>query len=231
LNTPVNLKQELYLIADEIRGAATLSKYFADNVYESERAARLMELAAKVAALAEGDPSAEQTDHIKAQFEADGLSHMSPVNSVEAVIFNPKEELLLIQRKDNGKWALPGGLAEIGHTLPESALRELWEEAGVRGHVERLLGLFDARLWGTFTKFHLLHFVFQVTCDDFTPTPGIECLDARYFPLDKLPLADQMHGGHAKRIPVAIEMWRTGETYFDPADSRRTDMPMHQRPA
>ena len=47
------MRQELYLIADEMRGMATLGKEFAGNVYEVERAHRMAELAAKVAALAD----------------------------------------------------------------------------------------------------------------------------------------------------------------------------------
>jgi len=33
---------------------------------------------------------------------------------------------------------MPGGTAEIGQTMAQAALRELWEEAGLRGDVERL---------------------------------------------------------------------------------------------
>ena len=40
-----DVRQELYLIADELRGMATLGKHFAHNVYEVERAHRIVELA------------------------------------------------------------------------------------------------------------------------------------------------------------------------------------------
>jgi ADP-ribose pyrophosphatase YjhB (NUDIX family) len=224
------LRQQLYLMADEMRGMATLGKYFSANVYETERAAHIMAMAAQLVALAEGDIAPEHVTQIKTAFESDKIFHISPANSVEAAVFNPQGEILLIQRKDNGKWALPGGIAEIGHSLPEMALRELWEEAGVRGQVTRLLALFDARQWSTFFKFHLMHFVFHVTCDDYTPAPGIESLDARYFAPDALPISNDMHGSHWKRVPVCVEMWRSGQVYSDPADSRTSDMPMQQRP-
>ena len=224
------LRQALYLMADEMRGMGTLGKYFSANVYEAERAAHMLTMAARLIALADGDLSTEHVAALVDQVLAENMFHISPINSVECAVFNPAGELLLIQRRDNQKWALPGGIAEIGPSLPEMALRELWEEAGVRGQVTRVLAMFDARQWNTTVKFHLMHFVFQVRCDDYTPAPGIESLDARYFAPDALPALDTMHQGHARRIPVVIDMWRSGQTYFDPADSRLAAMPMEQRP-
>lgn len=219
-----DMKQALYLVADEMRGMATVAKYFAGNVYEVERAERLMELAAKVAALVdEGTP-----EEVRAVFMAEPWLHASPVIGVDALVFNAQGELLLVQRRDNSRWAMPGGLAEIGHTPAEAVLRELWEEAGLRGQVRRLLGLFDGRLWGSRSKVHLVHLVFLVDCADLMPAPGIEVLDARFFKPDQLPEA--MHYGHGERLPVCIQVAHSGETFFDPSASYDADLPMHQRP-
>ena len=217
------LKQRLYLIADEMRGIASIQNYFAKVIYETERAQRIMEMAAEITALAEQKP----VDDLKAVFEIEPWNRFSPAIGVEAVVLNEKQEILLIQRRDNAHWALPGGLAEIGHTFPESTLRELWEEAGLRGEVKRMLGVFDGRRWGTRTNIHLVHLVFLVECSDLSPSPGIECLDAAFFARDSLP--EPMHGGHGLRIPVCFEALN-GDTYFDPADSLHIEMPMFQRP-
>jgi ADP-ribose pyrophosphatase len=40
-------------------------------------------------------------------------------------------ELILIERRDSGRWALPGGMAERGESSAHTAARELEEEAGV----------------------------------------------------------------------------------------------------
>ena len=217
-----NLQQALYLIADEMRGMASMGKQFAGNVYELERAHRIMELAAQVAALADDQP----LDTVKAIFEQAPWLRFSPMIGVEAAVFNPQGEILLIQRRDNAHWAIPGGVAEIGRTLAESALRELWEEAGLRGRVERLLAVFDGRLWGSRSKVHLVHPVFLVTCDDLTPQPGIETLDAQFFARDHLPAP--LHRGHDLRIPRVFEALDQ-PAFFDPADSRAAVMPMEQR--
>lgn len=218
-----DVRQELYLIADEMRGMATLGKEFAGNVYEVERAHRLMELAAKVAALAGEGTLAE----VRAVFDAEPWRRISPAIGVEAAVFNARREMLLVQRKDNARWAIPGGIAEIGQAPAEAALRELWEEAGLQGAVQRLLGVFDGRYWGSQSKVHIIHFVFLVECAAHAPVPGVEMLDARFFAADALPAA--LHWGHGERIAKCLDLARTGETYFDPARSEDRPMPMHQR--
>jgi len=233
MTDPIALRQKLYLVADEMRNMAALSKYFAANVYEAERATRIMTLASEVAALADGETSTQESELRKAYFEDGAWQRFSPAIGVDAAVFTPDGQMLLIRRKDSGLWAMPGGIAEVGLSFPESALKELWEEAGLRGRVERILGLFDRRYWESTVvhKVHLISVVFQITCEDCTPSPGIECLDARFFPVDSLPPPEQFHGSHAKRVQLCVELWRSGQTYFDPADSRSSELPNHQRPS
>lgn len=47
-------------------------------------------------------------------------------------VFNEKGEILLQQRADIKEWGFPGGVMEYGESLEETALRELYEETGVR---------------------------------------------------------------------------------------------------
>jgi ADP-ribose pyrophosphatase YjhB (NUDIX family) len=218
-----DLKQALYLIADEMRGMASMTKAYANNIYDSDRAERMMELAARIAALTDN----QNPQVVHEIFEHEPWLRYSPAIGVDAAVFNDKQELLLIQRRDNERWVMPGGVAEIGQTLSEAVLRELWEEAGLRGQVTQLLGVFDGRLWQTRSKVHLIHVVFQVSCIELTPNIGTEAIDAGFFPVDQLPITiDQ---GHAQRIPHCIAALR-GTPFFDPADSTLVKMSAHQRP-
>jgi 8-oxo-dGTP pyrophosphatase MutT (NUDIX family) len=52
-------------------------------------------------------------------------------------------EVLLITSRDTGRWVLPKGWPIEGHTAPEAAATEAWEEAGVKGQMgAEMLGLF-----------------------------------------------------------------------------------------
>ncbi|PTV95122.1 8-oxo-dGTP pyrophosphatase MutT (NUDIX family) [Rhodobacter aestuarii] len=45
-------------------------------------------------------------------------------------------EVLLVSSLDTGRWIVPKGWPMRGKTLAEAALREAWEEAGVKGTVK-----------------------------------------------------------------------------------------------
>lgn len=62
---------------------------------------------------------------------ADVCTHMAVIEAAGGVVFNNKNEVLLIKRL--GKWDLPKGKME-GEELPEeSAVREVMEECGIDG--------------------------------------------------------------------------------------------------
>ncbi|MBF0155792.1 MAG: NUDIX hydrolase [Magnetococcales bacterium] len=58
-------------------------------------------------------------------------------------------EVLLITSRKGSHWIIPKGIVDKGLTPVESAAKEAWEEAGVRGTVGgRLLGSYQYAKWG-----------------------------------------------------------------------------------
>jgi 8-oxo-dGTP pyrophosphatase MutT (NUDIX family) len=47
------------------------------------------------------------------------------------VVLDEQGRLLLIQRSDNRRWAIPAGAMELGESMADCAVRELWEETGL----------------------------------------------------------------------------------------------------
>lgn len=66
----------------------------------------------------------------------------SIVPSANAVVVNDAGEILLIRRTDNDNWALPGGAMDVGESLPDCAVRETFEETGIRVQVTGLVGIY-----------------------------------------------------------------------------------------
>lgn len=66
----------------------------------------------------------------------------SIVPSVNVVVVNDADEILLIRRSDNGNWALPGGGIDLGESLTQAAIRETREETGIRCEVTGLAGIY-----------------------------------------------------------------------------------------
>ena len=58
-----------------------------------------------------------------------------------AVVRDGNGRILLLRRGDTGRWSLPAGMIDPGEQPAEAAVREVYEETGVRVEVERLGGV------------------------------------------------------------------------------------------
>jgi 8-oxo-dGTP pyrophosphatase MutT (NUDIX family) len=67
----------------------------------------------------------------------------SLVVAVAAVVRDEDGKLLMIQRSDNGLWALPGGAQDIGETTREAAVREIEEETGISVEITGVSGIYS----------------------------------------------------------------------------------------
>ena len=64
-------------------------------------------------------------------------------------IVDGQVEILIISSSKNKHWVVPKGIADPGHTLQESALKEAWEEAGIEGDItSEALGSYSYAKWG-----------------------------------------------------------------------------------
>jgi 8-oxo-dGTP diphosphatase len=140
--------------------------------------------------------------------QPDRYPHMAV--TVDAVVFRDGAEpsVLLIKRGRDpyaGKWAIPGGFAEMDETLLNAAHRELEEETRLTGVTLDFLHYFDAidrdprertlslAFWGVVAEG-----VDQVKAAD-------DAADVAWHPLSKLPA---LAFDHADVLERAIKAWR-----------------------
>ncbi|MFE0188979.1 NUDIX hydrolase [Streptomyces sp. NPDC058989] len=66
----------------------------------------------------------------------------SLVPAASTVVVDDAGRILLQRRRDNDKWALPGGVMHIGESLPDCAVRETREETGLDIEIVGIVGTY-----------------------------------------------------------------------------------------
>lgn len=111
----------------------------------------------------------------------------NPLPAAAAVVMNEKDEILLVKRNvepQKGEWCLPGGFIELDETPEKGCLRELKEETGLEGEVDRLVGVYPSK-----SPVHnwVLVIGYVIKNVKGAITPGDDCDEAAYFTLETAP--------------------------------------------
>lgn len=68
------------------------------------------------------------------------INHIPFIQTGSAIIIrNEKDEILLQERTDRNKWGLPGGCQDLGENLRDTAVREAYEETGIKLNSNELI--------------------------------------------------------------------------------------------
>ena len=216
--------EQIALWVDKLRDTSAMGLLFSKSIHDEAAFRAVQTIAMEMLALATGE-SFEQIEPLRASV----FSRPTPIVVGDAAVINDKGQILLVQRADNGKWAMPGGALEVGETPAEGVAREALEETGVHCRAISLVGVFDSRFCGTTGRHHLYQFVFL--CEPSSqegiepPSHAIEVLDKGWFPEDGLP--EDIDPGHKSRIPEAFRVWHGDHrVFFDGArfaEATKTD--------
>ncbi|MEL6499970.1 MAG: NUDIX hydrolase [Cyanobacteria bacterium J06607_15] len=122
-----------------------------------------------------------------------GIIFRHPVTGTTIIPVLPDGRIVMIQRRDSGKWGLPGGMVDWGEDIPQAASRELAEETGLKlVKIKSLRGVYsdpqrDPRL-------HSISILLEVEADgELEPEDKLEVLQVKAFSKEELPLGDLSH--------------------------------------
>ena len=168
--------------ARELQAISQTGLTFTTNDYDRGRYRRLAEIAAEIVEKHAGLPVEPTVENFLVQ-----PGYATPKVDVRgAIVVDGK--VLLVQERADGRWALPGGWADVGDLPSETIVREVWEETGFQVVVSKLIGVYDGNRSGTPLSFyHAYKLVFLCEITGGAARPNEETLDVAFFDFDDLP--------------------------------------------
>ncbi|MEV6849312.1 NUDIX domain-containing protein [Actinoplanes sp. NPDC051411] len=108
------------------------------------------------------------------------------------VVLDDHSRILLMRRRGEGTWGIPGGGIEVGETWQQAARRECREETGWEIELHELLGLYSdpasqTHRYPNGRVVHCVGAVFLASPRHRTGTPDGEATELGWFTLDQLP--------------------------------------------
>lgn len=167
--------EQLRYWAHELAGMAKTGLEFATDPYDRDRFTRTLGIAESLAGLVLANELGPERPYLP------DVGIVSPKVGCTVAAFDSTGRVALIQRSDNRRWALPGGYAEIGSSPAENGLRELHEETGLVARIDRLVGVYDNRLFKSVSPYQFYICLFRATVTGGAPTRSNESLEVRFF--------------------------------------------------
>jgi ADP-ribose pyrophosphatase YjhB (NUDIX family) len=166
-----------------IQALAEIGLEFSQNIFDRERYDELHEISLQMMKQITDIPVEKIVPVIQ-----DKNGYKTPKVDVRSVVFNEKNQVLLIQEKADERWAMPGGWADVGYSPAEVAVKECFEEAGLKVETIKLLAVLDKQKQNMPPAFEYVYKIFLLCrkLDD-NISVGAETLDVGWFSEHNLP--------------------------------------------
>ncbi len=141
------------------------------------------------------------------------IFYENPLPVASTIVVNDRREVLLVRRKKDpyrDMWCLPIGFAESGEEIRDAALRELEEEAGVRGEIVRLI---DVDTVENYFYGSLAIVTYEARMTGGSVRPGDDASDAAFFPIGDLP--PLAWSSNEKAVGIYVELYTDSWTMVD----------------
>lgn len=168
--------------AKQLQAIAQTGLTYTESPYDTERYQAIREIAAQILAThSETDLSV-----IRNLFTGE-FGYATPKVDVRGVVFRDSQ-ILLVKEREDGRWTLPGGWADVGESPAESVVRETHEESGFQTRAVKLLAVYDRNKHPHPPMlYHVYKLFFLCELLGGSPSPSVETAAADFFDKDKLP--------------------------------------------
>lgn len=179
----VNTAPQLAAWTRRIQAIAQAGLTYGKDAFDLERYKELQSIAAELTAMYTVNTARE----IEAIFTLES-GYPTPKIDVRAAVFDQGGRVLLVRETSDGRWALPGGWADVGESVSEAAAREVAEETGYHVTPIKLLGLLDREKHPHPPMFWHVYKVFvQCALTSGHPAASLETDAVGFFARDDIP--------------------------------------------
>lgn len=126
------------LWARELQAIAQTGLAYTKDPFDRDRFAAVQHIAAGMMAAPVGAAVAE----VERVFAGE-TGYATPKVGVRAAVFRDDGAILMVREISDGRWALPGGWADVNQSPRESVEREVGEETGFAVRARKLAAVFD----------------------------------------------------------------------------------------
>lgn len=173
----MNDQSELLRLAKRVQAIAENGLHYTENDFDRDRYKELDDISIRFLSLLTNTPLRT----IQAMTpEKNG--YRTPKVDVRCVIFNDKDEILMVKERVDSRWSLPGGWCDVGYTPTEVAVKEAFEEAGIKVKAHRVLAIFDKKCHAHPEDLFYAYKIFmECVATDYQISTGMETLDVGFF--------------------------------------------------
>ena len=167
--------------AREIFSISKSGLTYSNSDYDLERYRHLLEIAAEMME-SQGELSKES---ILQSFSMQA-GYATPKIDVRGAVLRDGK-ILLVQERADGRWAMPGGWADLGDLPSAMVEREVCEESGLNVKAAKVVAVYDANRAEPMEFYHAYKIIFLCDYIDGEIRPSYETLAVDFFDPTALP--------------------------------------------
>ncbi|NWL88111.1 ADP-ribose pyrophosphatase [Paenibacillus sp. 79R4] len=192
--------------AKQLQSIAQAGLTYSKDPYDLERFQQIRDMSVEIMS---GHTGTEMK--LIEELFANETGYATPKVDIRAVIIKD-DHILMVREKMDGRWALPGGWADIGLSPTEVAVKEAKEESGFEVRAIRLLAVHDKKFHPhPPSPYHVYKLFIQCEIIGGQATIGAETSEVKFFSENDLPEELSIERNTESQIRMAFRLSREKE--------------------